>query len=134
MHSQLDDPAALVLGADTLVVIDGDPLGKPADAAEARAWLARLSGAVHEVHGGLALLGPADRERSGHAITQVRFRELKAHEMDAYVATGEWQDRAGGYAIQGRGAALVDGIAGDYLNVVGLAAPLLADLAPELLA
>lgn len=132
VHAQLSDPGALVIGADTVVVLDGEPLGKPADATQARAWLDKLSGRDHEVHGGLALYGPADRERSGHAVTKVRFRDLSDQEKDAYVATGEWQDRAGGYAIQGQGAALVEAIAGDYLNVVGLPVSMLMDLAPDL--
>ncbi len=133
VHALLDDDDALVIGADTIVVLDGRPLGKPADAAEARVWLERLAGRDHEVHGGLALYGPGLRERSGHVVTTVRFRPLTDAELDAYVATGEWRDRAGGYAIQGRGAALVEAIAGDYLNIVGLPVSLLAELAPELL-
>jgi septum formation protein len=133
VHARLSDPGALVIGADTVVVLDGEPLGKPADATEARRWLDLLTDRDHEVHGGLALYGPADRERSGHAVTSVRFRGLTEQERDAYVATGEWRDRAGGYAIQGRGAALVEAIAGDYLNVVGLPVSLLLGLAPELM-
>lgn len=133
VHGRLASDDAVVIGADTLVVLDGEPLGKPADAAQAREWLARLAGRDHEVHGGLALYGPGVRERSGHAVTAVRFRPLTDGELDAYVATGEWRDRAGGYAIQGRAAALVEAIAGDYLNVVGLPVSLLAELAPELL-
>lgn len=133
VRARLADDDALVIGADTLVVLDGEPLGKPADAGEARAWLARLAGRDHEVHGGLALYGPGVRERSGHAVTAVRFRNLNDAELDAYVAYGEWRDRAGGYAIQGRGAALVEAVAGDYFNVVGLSVSLLAELAPELL-
>ncbi len=133
VHGALADPEAVVIGADTVVVLDGEALGKPDDASRAREWLANLSGRDHEVHGGLALYGPGDRERSGHAVTTVRFRALSDEELDAYVAAGEWQGRAGGYAIQGRGAALVEAIAGDYLNVVGLPVSLLASLAPELL-
>jgi septum formation protein len=133
VHERLANPDAIVIGADTIVVLDGEPLGKPEDASRAREWLGKLAGRDHEVHGGLAVYGPGDRERSGHAVTMVRFRALTAEEMDTYVATGEWQDRAGGYAIQARGAALVEAIAGDYLNVVGLPVSLLASLAPELL-
>ena len=133
VQAELGDESALVIGADTLVVLDGRPLGKPADANQAREWIGELAGGDHEVHGGLALYGPGVRERSGHAVTAVRFRELSAAEIDAYVAANEWRERAGGYAIQGRGAALVEAIAGDYLNVVGLPVSLLAGLAPELL-
>ncbi len=133
VHAELDDDSALVIGADTIVALDGKPLGKPANSEEAGTWLTQLAGRDHEVHGGLALYGPGVRERSGHAVTAVRFRALGDTEVDMYVATGEWQERAGGYAIQGRGAALVEAIAGDYLNVVGLPVSLLAELAPELL-
>lgn len=133
VQAELGDESALVIGADTLVVLDGRPLGKPTDAGQAREWLGELAGRDHEVHGGLALYGPAVRERSGHAVTAVRFRELTTTEIDSYVATNEWRERAGGYAIQGRGAALVEAIAGDYFNVVGLPVSLLAVLAPELI-
>ena len=118
-------PGDLVLGVDTLVALDGRIYGKPRDADEARATLAALEGRTHEVVSGLAL-----GERTTHAVTRVTMR---AGLVDWYVPHEEWRGRAGGYAIQGRGAALVRGIAGDYLNVVGLPVAALLDLAPELL-
>jgi septum formation protein len=122
----------LVLGVDTEVVLDGRVFGKPGDEGEAEAFLKRLSGRTHEVMSGIALRAGGE-ERTGVAVTSVRFRDLDPAEIDWYVAGGEWRDRAGGYAIQGRGAALVEGIEGDYWNVVGLPVPLLLELAPDLL-
>jgi septum formation protein len=122
----------LVLGADTEVLIEGELLGKAGAEGEARGFLQRLSGRTHTVLGGLVLI---DRgaERSGVAATQVTFRTLSPRLVDWFLDTGEWRERAGAYAIQGRGAALVERIEGDYWNVVGLPVPLLLDLAPELL-
>jgi len=122
-------PEARVLGVDTVVVVDGDVLGKPSGAADARAMLARLQGRTHTVVSGLHLTGGGE----GTEATSVTFRPLTADQIDRYVATGEWRGRAGGYAIQERGAALVRRIEGDYLNVVGLPVGLLLDLAPDLL-
>jgi septum formation protein len=122
----------LVLGADTIVAIDGDILGKPGDADEARAFAARLNGRTHEVVGGIALVDGSATVVE-HEITRVTFRRVDAAALDWYVATGEWRGRAGGYAIQGAGAALVQAIEGDYLNVVGLPLARLLDLRPELL-
>lgn len=113
-----------VLGVDTAVVVDGRVLGKPADEEEAAAMLALLGGRGHTVVSGLCLLGPG-WEDVGHAETRVEFRPLSAEDVHAYVAAGEWRGRAGGYAIQGRGASLVERIDGDYLSVVGLPAALL---------
>jgi septum formation protein len=122
-----------VLGVDTAVVVDGAALGKPRDEKEAGAFLRRLSGRGHEVMSGLAL-----RTREGEltdvAVTSVRFRALAEREVRWYLATGEWRERAGGYAIQGRGAALVERIEGDYPNVVGLPLQSLLRLCPDLLA
>ncbi len=123
-------PGELVLGVDTLVALDGRIYGKPADADAAAATLRALSGRTHEVVSGLALTG----EPVVTAITDVSFRDLDAAAIAAYVATVEWRGRAGGYAIQGRGAALVRAIHGDYLNVVGLPVAALLDLRPELVA
>ncbi len=121
-------PASSVVGVDTTVFLGGDMLGKPADAAEARSMLGRLAGRTHAVVSGLCLVGPG-WEEAVEATTLVTFREVGAAALDAYVACGEWEGRAGAYAIQGRGAALVERIEGDYLNVVGLpAAALLAIL------
>ncbi len=116
-----------VLGVDTEVVIDGELLGKPADAAEAEAMLERLSGRTHEVISGLCLVTRA-WEEVHHDVTEVTFRALTARDLAHYVGSREWEGRAGGYAIQGLGAGLVERIEGDYLNVVGLPAGLLVRL------
>jgi septum formation protein len=120
-----------VLGADTLVAVDGDILGKPADADRAAEYVGRLAGRAHAVVGGIALVRDGRVAATAVEVTEVRFRALGAAEVAAYVATGEWRGRAGGYAIQGRGAALVRGIEGDYLNVVGLPLARLLDLLPD---
>jgi septum formation protein len=119
-----------VLGVDTEVVLQGLIFGKPADATEAEQMLERLSGRTHVVMSGLCLLTPG-WEVVEHEGTRVTFRELKPRDLGAYVATGEWEGRAGAYAIQGRGATLVCAIEGDYLNVVGLPAALLVRLLAE---
>lgn len=123
----------LVLGADTLVTVDGDILGKPAGPAQAREYLERLAGRSHEVVGGFALAEDGNVVVAGVEKTTVTFREATAPLLDWYVGTGEWDGRAGGYAIQGAGAVLVAGIEGDYLNVVGLPLARLLDLRPDLL-
>lgn len=123
---------APVLGVDTVVVLDGVIHGKPADAAEARAVLSRLSGRVHEVVSGIAVVEEGET-RTASATTRVSFRSLDATTLDWYLATEEWRERAGGYAIQARGAALVAGIEGDYLNVVGLPVAALLELLPGIL-
>ena len=125
-------PSALTLGADTLVAVDGDILGKPRDAAQAREYVARLAGRTHQVVGAIALAREGELTDTAVAITQVHFRPAGPATLDWYVATGEWQGRAGGYAIQGLGATLVEGIEGDYLNVVGLPLSRLLDLLPSL--
>jgi septum formation protein len=122
-----------VLGADTAVVLDGQAFGKPRDEAEADSFLRRLSGRTHEVMTGIALREPDGAERSDVAVTKVRFRSLEEPDLAWYLATGEWRERAGAYAIQGRGAALVEGIEGDYWNVVGLPVAALLRLVPDLL-
>jgi septum formation protein len=129
------DSVAVVLGVDTLVALDGAIYGKPADEAQARATLRSLSGATHTVFSGVALLSAeADPpERTALAATEVVFRPLEDGLIDWYVATGEWRERAGGYAIQGAGAALVREVRGDYENVVGLPVATLLDLCPWLL-
>jgi septum formation protein len=126
-------PGELVLGADTDVGLDGDVLGKPRDAAHARELLARLAGRRHEVVGGIVIAEHGVIAAEDVVVTAVDFRALDDATLDWYVATGEWEGRAGGYAIQGRGAALVAGIEGDYLNVVGLPLARLLDLRPDLL-
>jgi septum formation protein len=125
-----DEP---VLGADTAVVLDGRIYGKPRDRDEAERSLRELSGREHEVMTGIALRHPTQAERSAVAVTRVRFRELQRSDIAWYLETGEWRGRAGGYAIQGKGAALVEAIEGDYWNVVGLPVPALLALEPGLL-
>ncbi|MBI2000380.1 MAG: septum formation inhibitor Maf [candidate division NC10 bacterium] len=119
----------LVIGADTIVTCDGIIFGKPRDADEARETLLRLAGRTHQVITGIAVVEAA----TGHAevaaaVTAVRMRAFAPAEAAAYVATGEPLDKAGAYAIQGRGALLVEGIEGDYCNVVGLPLTTLAML------
>jgi septum formation protein len=126
-------PGERVLGSDTAVVLDGRILGKPVDEREAETFLRRLSGRTHEVMSGIALREPGGHERSDVAVTRVRFRRLERPDLDWYLPTREWEGRAGGYAIQGRGAALVEEIDGDYWNVVGLPVAALLRLAPDLL-
>jgi septum formation protein len=116
-----------VLGVDTIVVCDGRVLGKPADAGEAEQMLETLAGKTHEVVSGLCLRTPAWEELH-RDVTRVTFRPLTARDLAHYVASGEWENRAGAYAIQGLGAGLVVRIEGDYLNVVGLPAALLVRL------
>lgn len=121
----------LVIAADTTVVLDGESLGKPRDVAEAAAFVARLSGRDHWVHTGHALrLG--EREATALRSTRVRFRPLDASEIADYAATGEGLDKAGGYAIQGLGATLIDAIDGCYGAVVGLSLPAVLLAAREL--
>jgi septum formation protein len=119
-----------VLGVDTAVVLEGRIFGKPETAGDAERMLEELSGKTHVVVSGLCLVTPG-WEDIEHEATQVAFRELTPRELGTYVATGEWEDRAGAYAIQGRGASLVRSIEGDYLNVVGLPAALLIRLLAE---
>ena len=116
-----------VLGVDTAVVVDGRVLGKPARETEAAEMLGLLGGRTHIVVSGLCLL-TRGWEVVEHEETSVTFRVLTPRDVAAYVASGEWRSRAGAYAIQGRGAALVERVEGDYLNVVGLPAALLARL------
>jgi septum formation protein len=114
------------------VALDGVIYGKPGDERAARESLAALSGATHEVLSGVALLVGSE-ERTALARTAVTFRPLDRHLLDWYVATGEWRGRAGGYAIQGAGAALVRAVEGEYENVVGLPLATLLDICPQLL-
>ena len=113
-----------VLGVDTAVVLGGRIYGKPTHVAEAEKMLEDLGGRTHLAISGLCLVTPG-WEVVEHESTRVTFRQLTPRDLAAYVATGEWEGRAGAYAIQGRGAALVRRIEGDYLNVVGLPAALL---------
>jgi nucleoside triphosphate pyrophosphatase len=130
-------PGTLVIAGDTEVVVDGRVVGQPGFEGEARWCLETLSGRSHEVLGALALIGP-DRAggepsvRTGVESTRVTFGELGHELIDRYLASGEWRGRAGGYAVQGLGSALVDGVEGDVSNVIGLPIRLLLRMAPEL--
>ena len=116
-----------VLGVDTVVICDGETLGKPVDAADAERMLEALAGKTHEVVSGLCLRTPAWEEVHRETM-RVTFRPLSARDIAHYLAADEWHERAGAYAIQGLGASLVVRIEGDYLNVVGLPAALLVRL------
>jgi septum formation protein len=126
------DGGGLVLGVDTVVSLGARLYGKPQDADEARATLTALAGRRHAVISGVCLIEDGN-VRSAAAQTGVQFRALDDGLIDWYLASGEWRERAGGYAIQGRGAALVAGIDGDFLNVVGLPVATLLEMAPSLL-
>jgi septum formation protein len=112
---------ALTIGADTVVAIDGVVLGKPADRAEARAMLRRLSGRTHAVITAIALRAlPEETVECASAISRVRFVPLSDHEIDWYADSGEGDDKAGAYALQGKGSLFVESIDGSYTNVIGL--------------
>ena len=111
---------SFVLAADTVVALGRRILPKPADAAAARRSLALLSGRRHRVLGAVVLVGPGGARARRLVTTAVRFKRLAESEIEAYLDSGEWQDKAGGYAIQGRAAAFVPAINGSYSNVVGL--------------
>jgi septum formation protein len=129
-------PGSITLGVDTEVLLDGRVYGKPADRAEAERMLHELSGRRHTVLSGLCLLGDDD-DLVLHELTEVTFRLLRPELVQLYIGSGEWEGRAGAYAIQGLGGRLVERIEGDYLNVVGLPGALLValleDRAPKLL-
>ncbi|MCI8423603.1 MAG: septum formation inhibitor Maf [Lawsonibacter sp.] len=112
-------PEALVIAADTVVAIDGEILGKPHSEKEAFSMLTRLSGRTHQVYTGVTVWED-DCQITEHEVTQVRFRPLSGQEIYRYIATGEPMDKAGAYGIQGYGSLLVEGISGDYYNVMGL--------------
>jgi septum formation protein len=121
------EPGRLTLGVDTTVVLDGRIYGKAADREDARHMLNELSGRTHTVVSGVCLLG-ADEEIVAHELTDVTFRLLTPDLVETYLESGEWEGRAGAYAIQGLGGRLVERIEGDYLNVVGLPGALLVTL------
>jgi septum formation protein len=127
----LSVPGDVVLGADTDVALDGELLGKPADGAQALEFLERLQGRTHEVVGGIAVVR-AGAVTTAVEVTEVEFSALDRTTLEWYVRSREWEGRAGGYAIQGRGATLISGIRGDYLNVVGLPLARLLRLHPDL--
>ena len=117
--AQRADEDDLIIAADTVVVLDGAVLGKPADEREAFAMLSALSGNRHYVYTGVTVLR-GGQTLTAHECTTVTFREVEPHEISSYIATGEPMDKAGAYGIQGLGAMLVSGIEGDYFNVMGL--------------
>jgi len=125
------EPDALTVGSDTIVVLDGDILGKPSDRDHARRMLRRLSGREHVVFTAVAV-AHGSRVVSGVEEVTVRFRALADDEIDAYIATGEPMDKAGAYGIQGYGATIVEGIEGDYFAVMGLALGRMVGLMREL--
>ncbi len=122
--------AEAVLGVDTIVALGSEIYGKPDDREAAAATLQALGGRSHRVLSGVCVIEDG-RTRTAAAVTTVNFRPLDERTLAWYLDTGEWRGRAGGYAIQGRGAALVDSIEGDYLNVVGLPVATLLDLLPS---
>ena len=122
-------PESIVVAADTVVILDGDILNKPADDEEAKRYLSRLSGRTHTVVTGVAVQRRSDGvDLAASESTRVTFRELTAEEIAAYIETGEGRDKAGSYAVQGLGAGLIRSIEGCYYNVVGLPVALLCDL------
>jgi septum formation protein len=127
----VDRPGSVVIACDTDVVLEGEVLGKPADAAEARAYLDRMAGRAHEVMSGLVVLEGGE-ERSGLERSSVVFKDLSGAEKERYVRFGEWEGRSGGYAIQTLGSTLVERVEGSVSNVVGLPVGLLFELAPRL--
>jgi septum formation protein len=124
-------PGAFVLGADTVVAVDGEIFGKPGDAEHAAAMLRRLQGRSHEVWSAIAVAAGGGLQ-SAAARTTVHFAPADEATIAWYVGTGEWRERAGAYAIQGKGALLVDRIDGDYFNVVGLPITALRERLPEI--
>ena len=126
-------PEEVVLGVDTIVVTGLEIWGKPPNEEAARETLRRLAGRTHRVISGVALVDEGGAVRADEAVTEVTFRPLDAAMIEWYLGSGEWDGRAGGYAIQGRGGALVERIDGDYLNVVGLPVGTLLGLWPGLL-
>ncbi|GGD54580.1 Maf family protein [Paenibacillus nasutitermitis] len=129
MLSGQDADRSLIVGADTIVVVDGNVLGKPANEREAHAMLSLLQGKEHQVYTGVACLETATgRELIAHRMTRVTMKPLDPERIKRYIATGEPMDKAGSYAIQGLGAALVDRLDGCYFNVVGLPVSLLSDM------
>jgi septum formation protein len=126
-------PGEMVLGVDTIVTVGVDIWGKPPNEEAARETLRRLGGRTHDVVSGVAMVTEDGGVRAATAVTQVTFRPLDEDTIAWYLRSGEWRERAGGYAIQGRGGALVERIEGDYLNVVGLPVGTLLELWPDLL-
>lgn len=124
-------PDSLVIGADTLVYLDGKAMGKPSDKADATRMLRKLSERVHQVYTGVAVICNGE-EKTAFEKTDVEFRHLTEREIEWYIETGEPMDKAGAYGIQGRGAVFIPGIKGDYFNVMGLPLCRLWKMLPEL--
>lgn len=129
--ARLREREEIVVGCDTIVALDGHIYGKPADEREAAATIAALAGRTQRVISGLAVL-LGQEERTALAVTEVTFRSLDEQAVAAYVETGEWRERSGGYAVQGTGSRLVERIDGEVENVVGLPLGPLLELCPEL--
>jgi septum formation protein len=117
---RLRHPGAFILAADTVVACGRRILGKPADEKMARKFLTLLSGRRHRIYGGVAVIAPDGKVATRRVVSQIAFKRLSDSELAGYLATGEWRDKAGGYAIQGRAATLVSWMAGSYSNAVGL--------------
>jgi septum formation protein len=130
--ARIGEEPETILGVDTLVALGPRIYGKPADEVQARETISALVGATHEVLSGVALLR-GESEQVALARTEVVFRDCDQALVERYVASGEWREKSGGYAIQGLGAMLVREIHGDYENVVGLPLATLLDMVPELL-
>lgn len=127
-----DTRNAVIIGSDTIVVVDDQVLGKPVDEQDSKAMLSLLQGRSHQVYTGVACIeSPEGKILVDHRVTTVTMRPLSSEEIDAYVATGEPVDKAGSYAIQGLGATLVEKIDGCYFNVVGLPLSLLGGMLSE---
>lgn len=124
------EPGSLVIAADTVVALEGTILGKPADEEDAFRMLSALSGVRHQVYTGVTVMRD-DVVLTRHEVTSVEFRSLEPEEVELYIATGECMDKAGAYGIQGYGALLVEGINGDYYNVMGLPVALLSQMLKE---
>lgn len=117
----LKSKKSFIISADTVVTLDGEILGKPADVQDAQRMLASLSGRTHEVYTGYAVMRMSDGKTvCGSVCTEVKFKEIGGDVIDDYIASGEPMDKAGAYGIQGKGSVLIDSISGDYFNVVGL--------------
>lgn len=129
LQQKHDKETSLIIGADTIVVLDGDVLGKPSHDEEAKAMLRRLQGRSHEVYTGVACVLSSNGEAAvAHRMTKVQMKPLSEQQIARYVATGEPHDKAGSYGIQGLGSTMVDRIDGCYFNVVGLPLALLSDM------
>lgn len=125
-------PGSIVVGADQVMATEAGTFGKPPDEEAARRQLAAMAGRSHRLITGVAVLGPGDETWIAHEETRLHVRDLTEQEIDAYVATGEWQGCAGGYRVEGRGLALFSRIDGDWTNVLGLPMPLLLGRLREL--